>query len=49
MYFVIAKLDENKLSRLDFLVNFGVPLDVIHLILEVMENGGEFEEVSSTF
>lgn len=30
MYFVIAKLDENKLARLDFMVNFGVSLEVIH-------------------
>ena len=30
MYFVIAKLDENKLVRMDFLVNFGVSLEIIH-------------------
>lgn len=37
MYFVIAKLDESKLSRLDFLVNFGVGLFNIHQMLELME------------
>lgn len=37
MYFVIAKLDESKLSRMDYLVNFGVSLENIHIILDLME------------
>lgn len=43
MYFVIARLDENKLVKMDFLVNFGVSLDVIHLLADVLENGGDYE------
>ena len=46
MYFVIAKLDENKLVKMDFLVNFGVSLDVIHLLLDAFEIGGDYESVS---
>ena len=46
MYFAISRLTEAKLRRLDYLVNFGVTLDVIHLILDCMENGGDFEDVS---
>jgi hypothetical protein len=49
MYFVIAKLDEVKLARLDFLVNFGVSLTDIHKILELMEHGGDYENVAFTF
>lgn len=49
MYFVINRLDENKFARLDFLVNFGVTLDIIHLVLEQMENGGDYEEICHTF
>jgi hypothetical protein len=49
MYFVIARLDENKLVKLDFLVNFGVSLDVIHLLLDVLESGGDFSAVEQTF
>jgi hypothetical protein len=32
MYFVIAKLDENRLANLDFMVNFGVSQECIRLI-----------------
>ena len=37
MYFVINKLDEARLYRMDFLVNFGVSLDHIRLIYEALE------------
>jgi hypothetical protein len=49
MYFVIAKLDESKLSRLDFLVNFGVTLDNIKILLELMEHGTDYENTAQTF
>ena len=49
MYFVISRLDENKLEKLDFLVNFGVSLDNIHLMLDKMQNGGDYEDLSHTF
>jgi hypothetical protein len=48
MYFVISKLDESRLARMEFLVNFGVPLDVIRTMSDVLENGGTFEEVRDT-
>ena len=48
MYFVIAKLDELKLARMDFMVNFGVPLEVIHQFLEMMDYGGDYEECKRT-
>lgn len=49
MYYVIARLDEHKLARLDFMVNFGVTLSDIHLILDVLETGGDYENVSHSF
>ena len=45
MYFVINRLDENKLVKLDFMVNFAVSLDYIHLLLDKMENGGDYEDL----
>jgi hypothetical protein len=48
MYFVINRLDENRLARLEFLVNFGVSLADIKLIQEAMEFGGTYEEVKQT-
>lgn len=45
MYFVINKLDEARLYRMDFLVNFGVSLDHIRLIYEALEQGGTYEDV----
>jgi hypothetical protein len=30
MYFAIARLDENRLAKMEFMVNFGVPFDTIH-------------------
>jgi DNA-binding transcriptional MerR regulator len=45
MYFVINRLDENRLARLEFLVNFGVSLSDIKQIQEAMEYGGTYEEV----
>ncbi len=49
MYFVIARLDENKLAKMDFLVNFGVSMDYIHLISDQMEHGGTYDDVKETF
>lgn len=49
MYFVIARLDENKLVHMDFMVNFGVSLDTIHILLEQLEYGGDYDEVKYTF
>ena len=46
MYFVIARLDEIKLAKMDYLVNFGVTLDCIHILLDAMEQGGDYEQVS---
>jgi hypothetical protein len=48
MYFVIAKLDENKLANLDYLVNFGVTLECIHLIRDLLETGGDYEDAEHT-
>lgn len=44
MYFVIARLDENKLSRMDFLVNFGVTLETIHYFADLLEFGNDYTE-----
>jgi hypothetical protein len=49
MYFIISRLNEEKLVKLDYLVNFGVSLDVIHLILEHMENGGDYDDLKEVF
>ena len=43
MYFVISRLDEHRLARMEFLVNFGVGLDHIKLIATAFEEGGVFE------
>lgn len=45
MYFVINKLDENRLARMEFLVNFGVTLDTIRAVTQLMTNGGTYEDV----
>lgn len=47
MYFVINRLDEERLARMEFLVNFGVTLDNIRAFSEAMANGGLYEEVKS--
>ena len=47
MYFVINRLDEQRLARMEFLVNFGVTLDTIRAFSEIMANGGGYEEVRS--
>lgn len=49
MYFVINRLDEHKLAKFDFLVNFAVSLDFIHLLLDKMENGGDYEDLHHTY
>lgn len=49
MYFIISRLSETKLAKLDYLVNFGVSLDVIHMILENMENGGDYDDLIEVF
>jgi hypothetical protein len=43
MYFIINKLDEHRLAKLDFMVNFGIPFLEIKQIKEAMEFGGTFE------
>jgi hypothetical protein len=48
MYFVIAKLDENHFIHMNYLVNFGVSLDCIHLMQLALESGGDLEEVTHT-
>lgn len=45
MYFIISKLDERSLTRMNFLINFGVTMDNIHVMSETMESGGTYEEV----
>ena len=45
MYFVINKLDESRLYRMDFLVNFGVSLEDIRHISEALEDGGNYDDV----
>ncbi len=50
MYFIIAKLDEKSLARMQFLVNFGVTMDNIRIMNYALESGGTYEEVKeSTF
>jgi hypothetical protein len=36
MYYVIAKLDVNKLANLDFLMNFGVTMENRNIALDLM-------------
>jgi hypothetical protein len=43
MYFVINRLDENRLAKLDFMVNFGITMAEIKQIQEAMEFGGNYE------
>jgi hypothetical protein len=49
MYFIISRLNVDKLAKLDYLVNFTVSLDVIHLFLENMESGGDYEDLTHVF
>ena len=48
MYFVIAKLDESRLVKMDFMVNFGVSLECIHIMLDAIHDGGDFDELTHT-
>lgn len=49
MYFVISKLDASKLANLDLLMNFGVSMDCRHLMLELIEYGGNFDDCCTVF
>ncbi len=49
MFFVISKLDETKLARMDFLVNFGVSLETIHEFADLLEYGDDFTHAKDTF
>lgn len=49
MYFVISRLDASKLANLDSLMNFGVSIDVRSIILELIENGGNYEDCCHSF
>ena len=45
MHFVINKLDAPKLAKLDFIINFGVTIEEKNQIIELLENGGGYEDV----
>jgi hypothetical protein len=45
MYFIINKLDEHRLAKMDFLVNFGVTLETIRTVGELIADGGTYEDV----
>lgn len=49
MYFVIAKLDAEKLARMNYLVNFGVSLDSIHVIADIMNMKSEYRDAVVCF
>lgn len=49
MYFIISRLDEQRLARMEFLVNFGVGLEYIRQMADIMEKGGVYEEVKDVF
>ena len=49
MYFVIARLDAPRLARMEFMVNFGVGLDMIRVMHDIIEAGGTYEEVKRSF
>ncbi len=46
LYFIISRLDEPRLAKMNYLVNFGVTMDNIRVLGEdVMERGGTYEQV----
>lgn len=47
MYMVINRLDETKLYKMDFLINFGVPFDAINQIAAVLEDGSTYEDIKA--
>lgn len=48
MYFVIARLDEHRLAKMEFLVNFGVTMENIKIMQDVMEHGGAYQDVKNS-
>ena len=42
MYFVISRLDEHRLAKMEFLVNFGVTMENIKIMQDVIEYGGTY-------
>lgn len=49
MYFVIAKLDINKMLKMDYILNFGVTVNNKNMIVNVLENGGDYDDACRTF
>lgn len=41
MYFVMSRLDAAKYVRLDFIVNFGVPMDIKAKMTELVSSGNK--------
>ena len=49
MYFIIAKLDAFKLVKLDLIMNFGVSMDNRNTLIDLIENGGAYDDCSHIF
>ena len=47
MYFIINRLDESRLAKLDFMVNFGITMQEIRQMHDAMEHGGTYEQVKA--
>jgi hypothetical protein len=48
MYFVISRLDEHRLAKMDFMINFGVTMESIKIMQNLLENGGTYSEAKET-
>ena len=48
MYFVISRLDEHRLAKMDFMINFGVTMESIKIMQNLLENGGTYPEAKDT-
>ena len=49
MYYVIGKLDAPKLAKMEFIINFGVTPEYKNIMTDIMEYGGDYEDVSKRF
>ena len=49
MYFVIGKLDAPRLAKMDIIMNFGVSTEIRSLLLDIIENGSNYEDCAVKF
>lgn len=49
MFVIISKLDAQKLVKMDYIMNFGVPILTKEKMMDFIENGGKLDHASELF